>query len=151
MQNFKKNSDIMGIKSSVDRITNRVTQRVKYFKVGGRNFGDFVSFFVSRIIPAVYIVILFVYSGGIVNALLEGSRPNLRGAIIVPSRAAESAAEGILNASTIAIGTAGIYLLYRGGRQTMRGRLSVSYIFGGIMLLIVSLVIGFTLLRLKGF
>lgn len=141
----------MGIKSSVDRITDRVTQRVKYFKVGGRNFGDFVSFFVSRIIPAVYIVILFVYSGGIVNALLEGSRPNLAGAIIVPSRAAETAAEGILNASTIAIGTAGIYLLYRGGRQTMRGRLASSYIFGGIMLLIVSLVIGFTLLRLKGF
>lgn len=128
-----------------------MSQRVKYFKVGGRNFDDFLSLLISRVIPAVYIIILFVYSGGIVNALLEGSRANLAGAIIVPSRAAESAAEGILNASTIAIGTAGIYLMYRGGRQTMRGRLSSSYIFGGIMLIIVSFAIGFTLLRLKGF
>lgn len=128
-----------------------MTQRVKYFKIGGRNFGDFIPLLVSRLIPAVYIIILFIYSGGIVNALLEGSRSSLAGAIIVPSRAAESATEGILNASTIAIGTTGIYLMYRGGRQTIRGKLAGSYILGGIMLLIVSLVIGFTLLRLKGF
>lgn len=141
----------LGIKSTVDRITNRFTQRVKYYKIGGRNLGDFLVVFVSRIIPALYLIILFFYSGGVVNALLEGSRSNLAGIPIIPSRAAQSPTEGVLNASMLAMGTAAVYLMYKGGRQAIRGRLANSYILGGIVLLLLSFVIGIALLRLKGF
>jgi len=141
----------LGIKSSVDRITNRFTQRAKYVKIGGRNFGDFLVFFVSGIIPALYLLVMFFYSGGVVNALLEGSRGNLAGIPVVPNRSAQSTTEVVLNAFMMAMGTTSIYLMYRGGRQTMRGRLGNSYIIGGIALLMISFIIGITLLRLKGF
>jgi hypothetical protein len=141
----------LGIKSSVDRITNKLSQRAKYVKIGGRNFGDFLVFFVSAIIPAVYLLVIFFYSGGVVNALLEGSRSNLAGIPVVPNRSAQSPTEGVLNAFMLAMGTAAIYLMYKGGRQTMRGRLGNSYIIGGMVLLMISFIIGITLLRLKGF
>lgn len=141
----------MGIKNSVDRLTDRLSQRVKYVKIGGRNLGDFTTVFITGIIPVVYLLILFFYSGGIVNALLEGTRANLGGQIIIQARAAQSPTEGILNASVLAMGTTGVLLMYRGGRQTMRGRLANSYILGGSVLLLMSVLIGLAFLRIKGF
>ena len=141
----------LGIKSNVDRIMNRLTQRIKYIKIGGRSIGDFLVVFISGIIPALYLVVIFLYSGGVVNALLEGSRANLGSIPIIPNRSAQSTTEGVLNAFMLTMGTAGVYLMYRGGRQTMGGRLGNSYIIGGIVLLLLGFIVGITLLRLKGF
>ncbi|MCS4537617.1 MAG: hypothetical protein HYY67_01995 [Thaumarchaeota archaeon] len=141
----------LGIKSSADRIMNRLTQRIKYIKIGGRSLGDFVVVFVSGIIPALYLLVIFLYSGGVVNGLLEGSRANLGGIPVIPNRSAQSTTEVVLNAFVLTMGTAAVYLMYRGGRQTMGRRLGNSYIIGGIVLLLLSFIVGITLLRLKGF
>jgi hypothetical protein len=141
----------LGIKSGVDRITGRLTQRIKYVKIGGRNLGDFFAVLVSGIIPVLYLLVIFFYSGGVVNALLEGSRSNLAGIPIVPGRSAQSPTEGVLNAFMLSVGTVGVYLMYKGGRQAIRGRLGNSYIVGGIAMLLLSFLLGMTLLSLKGF
>ncbi|MBM3897077.1 MAG: hypothetical protein FJ358_00915 [Thaumarchaeota archaeon] len=141
----------LGIKSTVERATGKLTQRIKYIKVGGRNLGDFLTVSVSGIIPVLYLMVIFFYSGGVVNALLEGSRSSLAGIPIVPGRNAQSPTEGVLNAFMLAVGTAGVYLMYKGGRQAIRGRLGNSYIIGGIAMLLLSFLLGMTLLSLKGF
>ena len=139
------------IKSSVDRIMSRLTQRMKYIKIGGRSLEDFLVVSVSGIIPALYLLVMFLYSGGVVNTLLEGSRANLEGIPIIPNRSAQSTTEVVLNAFMLTMGTAAVYLMYRGGRQTMGKRLGNSYIMGGIVLLLLSFIVGISLLRLKGF
>ena len=68
-----------------------------------------------------------------------------------PSGSAMTIPEAVLNAFVIAVGAAGIYLVYLSGRQTAKTRTVNMYLGLALLLLIVSVFTGIDMAILKGF
>lgn len=112
---------------------------------------NFYSVLRKRGLEIVYLVILFSLAAGVVNAVLEGSKPAYINAIILHGRSAQTMGEAIMNFLTITVGTMGIYLIYQSGRQGFRRRATEQYLVIGFILLLLAVFIGFALLMQKGF
>lgn len=141
----------MVIKRKIDGATESLLGRVRRLRLARRSVGDFGAFLRKSGLQLTYIVILVVFSSGTVNAVLEGSRQNPAGLPIIPSRLVQTIAESMLNFSTIATATIGFYLIFVGGRQALRGRISTAFVLSGFLLVSIGLLLGFFLLALKGF
>jgi hypothetical protein len=90
-----------------------------------------------------------IFASGIVNTILEGLRPEYAGAVILPSRSAQTVSEAIINMFVIFLGIAGAYLAYRSGRQAARRRISSLYLVSGVTALLVALLIGLLIINVK--
>jgi len=104
-----------------------------------------------RWLEIIYLIILFSLTAGVVNAMLEGSKPIYIYAIILSSRSVQTWSEAVINLFTIILGTLGVYLMYQSGRQSVRRRASDLYFILGLILMILVVFIGFSLLAEKGF
>ena len=101
------------------------------------------------LIQLLYLIVLVGLMAGFVSAITYPV-PN-ETLIPYPSGANETVPEAVVDAMVIAMGGAGIYLTYMSGRQTVRSRAVNFYLGIALLLLIVSLFIGFNLAILKGF
>lgn len=140
----------MGLKRAVDRLASSLIKRARPFRIT-RNATGLATFLRNRGLQLSYITVIFIFSAGTVNALLEGTGQDAGGIPILPTRLAQTIAESIINFSTIAIGMIGFYLIFTGGRQTLRGRIATTFVLGGILLVSISVLIGYSILGLKGF
>jgi len=140
----------MGVKRAVDRLASSLTRRVKPFRIT-RNATGLATFIRNRGLQLSYITIIFIFSAGTVNSILEGSRQDAGGIPILPTRLAQTIAESMINFSIIAMGMIGFYLVFTGGRQALRGRIATTFVLGGILLVSISVLIGYSILGLKGF
>jgi hypothetical protein len=140
----------MVLKATVDRLMTSVAKRAKPLRIT-RNATGWVTFIRNRGLQLSYITIIFIFSAGTVNAILEGSRQAAGGIPILPTRLAQTIAESMINVSAIAIGMIGFYLVFTGGRQALRGRVATAFVMGGLLLVSISVLIGFSILGLKGF
>ena len=104
----------------------------------------------EQVFTIIYLLIFLGLSAGVVNAMLEGTKPQYLYSIILPSRNAQTWAETTINFFTIAFGSIGFYLMYIGGKQSERRRSSEFYIIFGLVLLFIAFFIGLTLLTQKG-
>ncbi|MDG6915969.1 MAG: hypothetical protein JRM85_00025 [Nitrososphaerota archaeon] len=101
------------------------------------------------LIQLLYVVIIIGLMAGFVSAI---TYPVANETLIpYPSGSNETVPEAVVNAMVIVMGGAGIYLTYMSGRQTVRSRAVNFYLSIALLLLIVSLFIGFNLAILKGF
>ena len=101
------------------------------------------------LIQLLYVVIIIGLMAGFVSAI---TYPVANETLIpYPSGSNETVPEAVVNAMVIVMGGAGIYLTYMSGRQTVRSRAVNFYLGIALLLLIVSLFIGFNLAILKGF
>jgi len=123
-----------GISRSLDRIFGRTRRRP----------GD-------TTLEMLYLAILFIFSAGFVNTMLEGVRRNPQGLLIIPDRTVQSLAEGFINLMMLAFGTLGFYMLYQGSRPGGMRRESGFYLVGGFTILLMAVIIGLYLLGIKRF
>lgn len=98
-----------------------------------------------------YLLTLFTLSAGIFNTLLEGSKPEFAGRIILPFRAAQNFTEFLINFFTILVGTGGIYLIYLSGKQAFKYRTANLYLLLGFTVLVTAVIMGLLTLQTKGF
>ena len=101
------------------------------------------------LVQVLYVIVLIGLMAGFVSAI---TYPVANETLIpYPSGANETVPEAVVDAMVIILGGAGIYLTYLSGRQTVRPRAVNFYLALALLLLIVSLFIGFNLAILKGF
>lgn len=140
----------MGVKRRVLLLAMRIRTRVRGEGAGRRwSRSGGVTFLRSRGIEVVYVFAFVIFASGIVNTVLEGLRPEYAGAVILPSRNAQTVSEAIINMFVILLGVAGVYLAYRSGRQTARRRVSSLYLVSGLVALVVALLIGLLIITVK--
>jgi len=101
------------------------------------------------LIEALYIVILVALMAGFVNAVVFPVAN--QSYIPYPESGAMTIPEAIVDAFVIAVGGAGVYLVYQSGRQTVRSRTGNLYLGLALLLLVVSIFVGIDMAILKGF
>ena len=142
----------MGLKKhSIAFAKNLHSRIVKVYTLKGLTKTSLYSIIRRRGLELVYLIILFGLAAGVVNAILEGSKPTYIHAIILSSRGVQTWSEAVINFFTIILGTLGVYLMYQSGRQSVRRRASDLYFILGLILMILVVFIGFSLLAEKGF
>lgn len=95
-----------------------------------------------------YVLGLVALSSGIVSAAL--TPPSAQGLLIYPGPGAQSIPETFLYACTTVLGASGIYLAYLSGRYSTKPRLVNAYLAVSVLLLIVSVLMGMTLVNIGG-
>ena len=116
---------------------------------------DSLAHFVSSLtrggglIEALYIVFLVALMAGFVNAVVFPVAD--QSYIPYPGSSAMTIPEAIVDAFVIAVGGAGVYLVYQSGRQTVRSRTVNLYLGLALLLLVVSVFVGIDMAILKGF
>jgi hypothetical protein len=95
-----------------------------------------------------YLVVFFALASGLFNSIIEGSRRGTS-SFILPSRSVQTIGETIVTMMILFMGMVGAFLLYRSGKaitpKTQEGLLAA-----GFTVLMISLMIGFTLINFKG-
>ncbi|MGQ9719461.1 MAG: hypothetical protein ACUVWK_06475 [Nitrososphaerales archaeon] len=140
----------LGIKSRALVFYHATLERMERF-VGRKRLDklyDLLS--LKRLIEMGYILVLLLFSAGAINALLEGTNPNIIGITIIPSFSFQSLLETFLNLFATAVGTLGIYLMYLGGRRTGTKRAPSLYVLSGLTTLIISMLIWWIIISVKG-
>lgn len=101
------------------------------------------------LVQALYVLFILALMAGFLDAV---TYPVANQSYIpYPSSAAMTVPEAVVDAFIIAVGGAGIYLVYLSGRQTARSRTVNMYLGLALLLLVVSIFSGFDMAILKGF
>jgi hypothetical protein len=95
-----------------------------------------------------YLVAFFALASGIFNALIEGVAAGSQ-AFILPTRSAQTLAETIVFTFILFIGMGGAFMLYRAGKA-VGSKTQAALLASGFALIGISLMLGFTLVNLKG-
>jgi len=129
----------------------RVLERSYNATVGALRdaLGGAVASLSSRtgLVQLLYVIALVALMGGFVNAVFF-PLPN-QGQIIYPGTGSQTIPEAVLDASVILVGGAGIYITYVSGRQTTRSRMVNLYLGIALLLIALSVLMGFYLTYLK--
>jgi hypothetical protein len=96
----------------------------------------------------VYLIAFFALASGIFNALIEGVAAGSQ-AFILPTRSAQTLTETIVFTFILFIGMGGALLLYRAGK-VLTSKTQAAFLASGFALIGISLMLGFTLVNLKG-
>jgi hypothetical protein len=140
----------LGIKSRALVFYHITLERMDRF-VGRKRLDKLYDLFsLKRLIEVGYILVFLLFFAGVVNALLEGTNPNIIGIIIIPSFSFQSLLETFLNLFATAMGTLSIYLMYLGGRRTGTKRAPSLYVISGLTTLIIGMLIWWIIISMKG-
>lgn len=140
----------MGIKRSLIKIENRLVEKVKesYFTRRVTRLSVY-SLIREKGLELVYLFIIFSLVAGVVNTILEGSRPEFAGIPILTTRSAQTWSEAVMNFFIMMLGTAGIYMIYQSGRQATRRRVANLYLLLGLTILVITIFVGIYIIGLK--
>jgi hypothetical protein len=97
------------------------------------------------IATVLYLIAFFAFASGLVNSIIEGSRA--RG-IIIPSRSIQTIGETSVAVVILFMGMFGAYLLYSSGKAAS-SRSQWGFLIGGFGVLLISLIVGFTIIKIK--
>ena len=101
------------------------------------------------LLQLLYVLGVVGLMAGFINAVVFPV-PN-QSYIVYPSGGAQTIPEALIDAFVIMVGGAGLYLTYVSGRQTTRARTVNLYLGLALLLIIVSVLAGIEIARLKGF
>jgi hypothetical protein len=96
----------------------------------------------------IYITTFFALASGLINALIEGAAASSQ-AFILPTRSAQTLIETVVLVFVLFIGMGGAIMIYRvgqGGTTKTQGL----FLASGFALVAISLMLGFSLVNLKG-
>jgi hypothetical protein len=96
----------------------------------------------------VYIITFFALASGLINALIEGAAASSQ-AFILPTRSAQTLAETVVLVFILLIGMGGAIMIYRAG-QGGTAKTQGVFLASGFALVAISLLLGFSLVSLKG-
>ena len=140
----------MVIKQKIDSVTNNIFFRISRIGFIKTTSNTVSSMFQTGGLKVAYITLMVLFTTGIVNALLEGSRYASSGQPIIQSFQAQTLAETVIFSASILCGTLGFIFISRATKQVTKGRTTASYIISGLSLAFIGLIIGFFLVSLKG-
>ena len=140
----------MVIKQKIDSVTNNIFFRISHIGFIKTTSNTVSSMFRIRGLKIAYITLMVLFTTGIVNALLEGSRYAQSGQPIIANFQAQTLAETVIFSSAILCGTLGFVFISRATKQVTKGRTTAAYIISGLSLAFIGLIIGFFLVTLKG-
>jgi hypothetical protein len=96
----------------------------------------------------IYITTFFALASGLINALIEGAAASSQ-AFILPTRSAQTLIETVVLVFVLFIGMGGAIMIYRAGRGGT-SKTQGLFIASGFALVAISLMLGFSLVNLKG-
>lgn len=96
-----------------------------------------------------YMLFFLILTSGVVNTILEGSRPELTGQLVVPMQTVQTLAETFINFFILLTGISAIYVAYLSGQRETSSRVANLYLVSGILLLTMAIWFAFSLLALK--
>jgi hypothetical protein len=96
----------------------------------------------------VYIITFFALASGLINALIEGAAASSQ-AFILPTRSAQTLAETVVLVFILFIGMGGAIMIYKAG-QGGTTKTQGTFLASGFALVAISLMLGFSLVNLKG-
>lgn len=102
----------------------------------------------ERGIMLIYVLALIALSSGMINAVLEGGRVGVSGAVLATSSSVQSPIETTINIIILALGTSGVYLVYQSGRQ-IRPRVANFYLLAGMLIIVITLIMGLYIIGVK--
>ena len=140
----------MVIKQKIDSVTNNIFFRISRIGFIKTTSNTVSSMFRIRGLKIAYITLMVLFTTGIVNALLEGSRYAQSGQPIIANFQAQTLAETVIFSASILCGTLGFVFISRATKQVTKGRTTAAYIISGLSLAFIGLIIGFFLVSLKG-
>ena len=140
----------MVIKQKIDSVTNNIFFRISRIGFIKTTSNTVSSMFQTGGLKVAYITLMVLFTTGIVNALLEGSRYAQSGQPIIANFQAQTLAETVIFSASILCGTLGFVFISRATKQVTKGRTTASYIISGLSLALIGLIIGFFLVSLKG-
>ena len=140
----------MVIKQKIDSVTNNIFFRISRIGFIKTTSNTVSSMFRIRGLKIAYITLMVLFTTGIVNALLEGSRYAQSGQPIIANFQAQTLAETVIFSASILCGTLGFVFISRATKQVTKGRTTAAYIISGLSLALIGLIIGFFLVTLKG-
>lgn len=100
------------------------------------------------IAAVVYIIAFFSLASGLINALIEGAAASSQ-AFILPTRSAQTLAETVVLVFILFIGMGGAIMFYKAG-QGGTTKTQGAFLASGFALVAISLMLGFSLVNLKG-
>jgi hypothetical protein len=128
----------MSLKKKTRTIIQGLEERANYSSIFKQTF-SIVNRIKTNGFEILYLAALFLFSGGIVNGMLEGSNPLLQSFLIYPQRGIQTVSETLIYFFIMGTGSVGIYLIYIGGRQSLRQRISDFYVIMGFSSVILAL------------
>ncbi len=140
----------MGIKKRVQTATSKLTSRVTQTSIGRRlsNPGSTTSLR-TRGIEWLYLLALYLLVAGVINAIGNAGQAGINLNPIVANPNAQNVTETIIIMFSYIVGSLGAYALYLSGRQTIRARSAEMFFVGGIVLIAVSMTVGYYILSVK--
>jgi hypothetical protein len=100
------------------------------------------------IAAVVYVIAFFALASGLINALIEGAAASSQ-AFILPTRAAQTLAETVVLVFILFIGMGGAIMINKAGQGGTTKTQGV-FLASGFALVAISLMLGFSLVNLKG-
>ena len=140
----------MVIKQKIDSVTNNIFFRISRIGFIKTTSNTVSSMFQTGGLKVAYITLMVLFTTGIVNALLEGSRYAQSGQPIIANFQAQTLAETVIFSASILCGTLGFIFISRATKQVTKGKTTAAYIISGLSLAFIGLIIGFFLVTLKG-
>jgi len=108
------------------------------------------SLFTERMLTFLYVIVIVVFSGGLVNALLEGSKlPPTIGIFQGPT--VQTLEETVIFSFITLFGTAGIYMVYVGAKRPISDKITDLLIVTGLIIAFMATFLAIFILQLKGF
>ena len=139
----------MGVKRSLQSAATKLTVRVKESGLARRFSRSGASSFGARGIEWVYLLVVFLLAGGLINAISNAGEVGINNVPIVASASAQNVTETFIILFTYVAGSLGTYALYLCGRQTIRARSAEMFFIAGLGLISVAMVMGYYVLSLK--
>jgi hypothetical protein len=96
----------------------------------------------------IYIITFFALASGLINALIEGTAASSQ-AFILPTRSAQTLIETVVLVFVLFMGMGGAIMINRAG-QGGTAKTQGLFLASGCALVAISLMLGFTLVNLKG-
>ncbi|MEK0325414.1 MAG: hypothetical protein QQN63_06890 [Nitrosopumilus sp.] len=108
------------------------------------------SLFTERMLTFLYVIVIVVFSGGVVNALLEGSKlPPTVSIFLGPT--VQTLGETVIFSFITLFGTAGIYMIYAGAKRPITDKITDLLIITGLIMAFMATFLALFILQLKGF
>ena len=97
----------------------------------------------------IYLLALFLLSGGVINAISNASAAGINNGPIVVSPSAQNVTETFIILFIYTMGSLGTYALYLSGRQTIRARSAEMFFIAGLGLIAVAMILGYYIISVK--
>ena len=137
----------MGLKRKTGDVYSRITNIVFFSKISNST-STITNIVKSRGLDISYIAVLFFFSAGIINGVIEGARLP-EGYVIFPQRGIQTASETIVYVFAMVMGTVGFYSLYLGARESFKRRISDFYIMIGFSSVLIAIFLTLYIFSIK--